>query len=72
MPRNHALFHRRLKQLREATGLTQKELAERAGLHPIGVSQLEIGRRGPTWESACRLADALGVSLDAFAREDSA
>jgi transcriptional regulator with XRE-family HTH domain len=34
-----------------------------------GVSDLEQGRRKPTWESVLSLAGALGVSTDEFAKE---
>ncbi len=59
-------FHGRLRELREAAGLTQGELAERAGLSIAGVTQLEQGRRKPAWETVQKLAIALGVGIEAF------
>jgi transcriptional regulator with XRE-family HTH domain len=59
-------FAGRLRELREAAGLTQGELAERAGLTRVGVAQLEIGRRKPAWETVLVLCDALGVECGAF------
>jgi DNA-binding XRE family transcriptional regulator len=41
--------------LREAEGLTQKELAERAGMTPDGVVKLESDQRRPTWETTLAL-----------------
>jgi DNA-binding XRE family transcriptional regulator len=38
-------FGSRLRQLREAAGLTQEELALRAGLSPRAISALERGER---------------------------
>lgn len=62
------VFGTRLRAIRTDAGLTQKELAETAGLTAAGVAQLEQGRREPTWRSAVALAAALGVALDDFAR----
>jgi transcriptional regulator with XRE-family HTH domain len=61
-----ALFAERLKTLREAQGLTQEDLAERAGMHRMGLAKLEHGSRKPTWETVQALAKALGVDCTAF------
>lgn len=63
-------FGARLKQLREQAGLTQVELAKKAGLHQFGVAKLERGERQPTWATVQALCKALGVSCTAF--EDTA
>jgi transcriptional regulator with XRE-family HTH domain len=55
-----------LKELREAAGLSQAELAKRAGMHRFGVSKLEQGLRGPSWSTVQALAAALGVKCGAF------
>ncbi len=60
------VFARRLRALREAAALTPNALAVRAGLSPIQVMRIESGERGCTWETAVKLADALGCSLDAL------
>jgi transcriptional regulator with XRE-family HTH domain len=62
-------FAVRLKELREAAGWTQQELATRAKLHRMGVAQLEMGRRKPAWETVLALCEALGVKCDVFAEE---
>ena len=62
-------FKDRLKMLREAAGLTQEGLARAAGLSTSGVAKLERLPMGPSWDTAVKLADALGVSLDAFRDE---
>jgi predicted ATPase/transcriptional regulator with XRE-family HTH domain len=52
-----------LRRLREARGLTQEELADRAGLTAHGVSALERGvRRRPYPHTVRGLADALDAS----------
>ncbi len=56
-------FGRRLRHLREAAGLTQEELAFRAGLTPNAVSGLERGNtRRPYPNTVRSLADALELS----------
>jgi predicted ATPase/DNA-binding XRE family transcriptional regulator len=56
-------FGARLRRLREVAGLTQEELAERAGLSAKGISDLERGaRRRPRPHTVRALADALELS----------
>ncbi len=59
-------FAERLRQLREAAGLTQPQLAERAGMNRFGIAKLEQGVREPTWSTVQALARALGTSSQAF------
>src|SRR6266849_1749409 len=52
-----------LRRQRVAGGLTQEQLAERAGLSVRGVSDLERGiRRAPHRATVLRLADGLGLA----------
>ena len=54
-------FGARLRSLRQAVGMTQEELANRAGLSPNAVSALERGqRRRPYPHTVRALAEALG------------
>src|SRR6185437_3974735 len=50
MPDGSERFAERLKQLREAAGLTSYALAKKAGLSRQVVSQLELARQQPTWK----------------------
>ena len=59
-------FAPRLKELREASGMTQQALADLAGLKLGGVRDLEQGRNKPTWDTVLALAKALGVGCEAF------
>ncbi len=60
-----ASFGERLRRLREAAGLTQEELAERAGLTPKGIGALERGdRKYPYPNTVQVLAGALNLSGD--------
>jgi XRE family transcriptional regulator of biofilm formation len=62
-------LERRLRRLREARGLSQTELAARAGVARSLVTNLERGIRDNTsLVNATKLADALGISLDLLAR----
>jgi DNA-binding XRE family transcriptional regulator len=56
----------KLKQLREAAGLTQEELAARVGLNRVTLARFESGARAPSWPTVLDLADALGVSCEDF------
>lgn len=61
-----ATFGEKLRELRDAAGLTQLALAAAAGV-PIGtVRDYEQGSRDPLLSNAQRLAKALGASLDVF------
>ncbi len=59
-------FAVRLKELRTKAGLTQQELAEKAGLHTMSVTKLELQSREPSWKTVEALATALGVECTAF------
>src|SRR2546429_6835010 len=59
-------FGARLKEIREAAGLTQPQLADRAGMNRFGIAKLEQGVTKPAWETVLALASALGVSCEAF------
>jgi predicted ATPase/DNA-binding XRE family transcriptional regulator len=58
-----ASFGERLRRERVRAGLTQEDLADRSGLTPAAVSQLERGtRRRPHQHTVRALADALGLA----------
>src|SRR5690349_15356198 len=57
-------FGELVKRHREAAGLTQEELAERATLSVRGLRYLEQGVRHPYRDTVCRLAAALPLSPD--------
>ncbi|MGB8651006.1 MAG: helix-turn-helix transcriptional regulator [Mycobacteriales bacterium] len=54
-------FGGRLRELREAAGLSQMRLAEAANLHATYISSLERGRRNVSLVNIHVLAGALGV-----------
>ncbi|MFZ4616663.1 MAG: helix-turn-helix domain-containing protein [Rectinemataceae bacterium] len=64
-------FGERLRKTRDDKGLSQQDLAERAGIQASAVSHFELGRRLPSFDNIRRLADALNVSSDfLLGRED--
>lgn len=61
---DHAkLFGRRLKILRKAKKLNQAQLAEKIGIETKYLSNLETGRRSPSFEKMVALAKALDVPM---------
>ncbi|CAB3794654.1 helix-turn-helix domain-containing protein [Paraburkholderia fynbosensis] len=65
---------RNLRFFRGQRGLSQENLADRAGIHRTHIGQLELGRRSVTLDTLVSLAQALGVDeFDLLAeREDVA
>jgi transcriptional regulator with XRE-family HTH domain len=53
----------RLKALREQKGLTQEQLAQRAGISRGYLARLETARQDPRLSILERLAEALKVSV---------
>lgn len=63
---------KRIKLMREAKGMTQEELADKSGVHRVTIAKYETMDIGMTLESARKIADALGCTIDDIGREDSA
>lgn len=59
-------FAERLQKLRSDAGLSQSELASRAGVSLDSLRNWEQGRVLPRIDTAAKLARALGVSVDAL------
>lgn len=59
-------FGSRLRAIRTAAGMTLAELADKAGLEANALARLERGEREPMWPTVLKLAEALGVTPDAF------
>ena len=55
----------KIKHWRQKKGLTQNQLAEKAGLTIATIGRIETGiRQGTNITTLQRMADALGISLD--------
>jgi len=57
-------FAERLRQLRQAKGLSQTELGEAVDLHYTHIGRYERGASIPSSDSLKKLADVLGVTTD--------
>ena len=56
-------FAKRLRELRVGHGMTQAELAERAGVTATYVSKLESAGAAPGIDLVAKLATAIGVGI---------
>jgi transcriptional regulator with XRE-family HTH domain len=61
-------FGPRLKELREAAGMTQQEVADLAGLTKAGISSLEQRKTRPHWDTVVAICQALKVGCEVFMR----
>jgi transcriptional regulator with XRE-family HTH domain len=52
-----------LREARRRAGLTQRELAERAGTSQAAVARIERGRQSPSLETLQRLVRACGFDI---------
>src|SRR3954465_11224507 len=66
----HTSIGPRVKALREAMGLSLRDLAERTGVSAPTVSQVERGETSPTLSVAGGIASGLELSLSQLLRLD--
>lgn len=52
-----------MRELREARGETQEDVASGAGLTVGSFARVEQGKANPGWATVLRIADALDVSM---------
>ncbi len=57
-------FAARLRALLAARGWTAYRLARESGVTRQQLGRILSGQQQPGWETACRLADALGVGVE--------
>ena len=57
-------FSMRLKELRTAQKLTQKQVYSAIGMSALGYQRYEYGEREPAYQKLLALADFFDVSLD--------
>jgi transcriptional regulator with XRE-family HTH domain len=63
-------FAEKLRELRDAKGLSEEKLAELSGLRFGTVHGYGLGRRKPSFAAVVKLAKALSVDCTAFAECD--
>jgi transcriptional regulator with XRE-family HTH domain len=54
----------RIQQRRKELGLSQTDIAKKAGLNPSAISQYESGNRNPSYEALIKLSGALNVNTE--------
>ena len=64
-----ATLARNMVRLRAEAGLTQRGLAERIGVRPRRITELETGKANPTLDTLNTIARALGVDPRELTRE---
>ncbi|MFM8266900.1 MAG: helix-turn-helix domain-containing protein [Ilumatobacteraceae bacterium] len=61
-----------VRDMRQASGLSQQDFAVRAGMAQSAISNYELGRKVPSLPTLARLAEAAGAALEVgFRRDDS-
>lgn len=63
------IFASRLRQIRQIKGLSQEELADRAGLHRTYVGSVERGERNISIDNMECLANALEIDIIELLKE---
>lgn len=63
-PKKYHVVNHRLKDLREARALSQKEIAKAIDRSPMTYYQYESGRRNPSDIIKKRIANFFGVSVE--------
>jgi transcriptional regulator with XRE-family HTH domain len=56
-----------IRAIRMALGIKQQDLAERSGISPSHMNKIESGAEPGRFETVARIAQELGVSVDAIA-----
>jgi transcriptional regulator with XRE-family HTH domain len=69
VPNIKATFGSRVRELRQAKGISQEGLADKAGLDRTYISSIERGKRNISLENIERLAKALKVGVRDFFKE---
>ena len=63
MKENTFLLGQKIRQFRTSQGLSQEELALRAGLNPAHLGHIERGLKSPTIDTISKISEALNVEL---------
>ena len=62
---------RRITEIRREVGLTQEQLAERAGISVVHLCNIELGKKTPGLMVLIRIAEALEVATDWILRANT-
>ena len=58
----------RIKEIREARGMTRKQIADAVGVSEVAVYYWENGRQKPSADKLPKLAELLGCTIDELYR----
>lgn len=67
----HEILAKNLRQARQRAGVSQEDLAARAGVDRTYVSGIERGLRNPTIDIVARFADALDTTTPKLLTRDA-
>lgn len=59
-----------IRKARKQKGMTQRELAHKLGISPVGIVQWEKNRRNPKFETRKKIADALDIDITELMLDD--
>lgn len=62
--RGYKMIGKKLRELRQAEGLTQQELSKRIGVSRVNYTRYETDASRPDYETLIKIADFYDVSLD--------
>jgi transcriptional regulator with XRE-family HTH domain len=69
--KNQILFGRRIRTIRNTTRLSRERVAERAGINPNYLGEIERGEKWPSLEVLESLSKVLNVQVATFFEYDS-
>jgi len=61
----------KIRTFRNSKGWTQEILAEAVDIHPTYISRIESGKKLPTLNMTCRIANALEVAVHELLMDDT-
>lgn len=62
------MYMEKLKELREGKGMSQRQLGDLFGVAEATISNYETGKREPSFETLCGMADLFDCTLDMLVR----
>lgn len=69
---DQAALGRAVQAIRAEKSISQVQLAEATGFRQSWISNVEHGRRNPSWSNVVRLADGLGVPTSTLVKRAEA
>ncbi len=67
---HRARIGQRIRDIRGALHMTQRDLAEATGIQPCHIARIEAGRYSVGLDTLQRIADAFGMDIDFINKSD--